>query len=57
MSNGGPSTSNKIVSDLGKRLLEAARLGNADEVTSLMSNGAPLTTDWVYFDITYCNNT
>lgn len=33
--------------DLGKRLLEAARKGQDDEVRSLMANGAPFTTDWV----------
>ncbi|KAK2181199.1 hypothetical protein NP493_407g05030 [Ridgeia piscesae] len=33
--------------DLGKRLLEAAKLGQTDEVRTLMSNGAPFTTDWL----------
>lgn len=33
--------------DLGKRLLEAARKGEDDEVRTLMANGAPFTTDWV----------
>ncbi|XP_057196771.1 GA-binding protein subunit beta-2b [Triplophysa rosa] len=33
--------------DLGKRLLEAARKGEDDEVRSLMANGAPFTTDWL----------
>ena len=33
--------------DLGKRLLEAAKLGNTDEVRGLMASGAPFTTDWV----------
>ncbi|XP_015279986.1 PREDICTED: GA-binding protein subunit beta-2 [Gekko japonicus] len=33
--------------DLGKRLLEAARLGQDDEVRTLMANGAPFTTDWL----------
>ncbi len=33
--------------DLGKRLLEAAKQGLTDEVRTLMSNGAPFTTDWV----------
>nr|XP_018877647.1 GA-binding protein subunit beta-2 isoform X15 [Gorilla gorilla gorilla] len=32
--------------DLGKRLLEAARKGQDDEVRTLMANGAPFTTDW-----------
>ncbi|KAI2653088.1 GA-binding protein subunit beta-1 [Labeo rohita] len=32
--------------DLGKRLLEAARNGQDDEVRTLMANGAPFTTDW-----------
>ncbi|XP_061414408.1 GA-binding protein subunit beta-1 isoform X1 [Lethenteron reissneri] len=33
--------------DLGKRLLMAARNGEDDEVRSLMTNGAPFTTDWL----------
>ena len=33
--------------DLGKRLLEAARKGQAEEVSLLMASGAPFTTDWV----------
>ncbi|XP_053560864.1 GA-binding protein subunit beta-2 [Bombina bombina] len=33
--------------DLGKRLLEAARNGDDDEVRLLMQNGAPFTTDWL----------
>ena len=33
--------------DLGKSLLEAAKRGDTDEVRTLMSNGAPFTTDWV----------
>ena len=33
--------------DFGKRLLEAAKRGDTDEVRTLMSNGAPFTTDWV----------
>ncbi|XP_062384739.1 GA-binding protein subunit beta-2a [Sardina pilchardus] len=33
--------------DLGKRLLEAARKGEDDEVRTLMANGAPFTTDWL----------
>lgn len=33
--------------DLGKRLLEAAKRGETDEVRTLMSNGAPFTTDWL----------
>lgn len=33
--------------DLGKRLLEAARKGQDDDVRTLMTNGAPFTTDWV----------
>ena len=35
--------------DFGKRLLEAAKRGDTDEVRTLMSNGAPFTTDWVCF--------
>ncbi|XP_070546872.1 GA-binding protein subunit beta-1-like isoform X2 [Ptychodera flava] len=33
--------------DLGKRLLEAAKTGRDEEVRTLMSNGAPFTTDWL----------
>ncbi|KAL6457690.1 hypothetical protein MHYP_G00346530 [Metynnis hypsauchen] len=33
--------------DLGKRLLEAARNGEDEEVRTLMANGAPFTTDWL----------
>uniref|UniRef100_A0A6G1R520 GA binding protein transcription factor beta subunit 2 n=1 Tax=Hypotaenidia okinawae TaxID=2861861 RepID=A0A6G1R520_9GRUI len=33
--------------DLGKRLLEAARNGEDDEVRKLMARGAPFTTDWL----------
>ncbi|TTF56858.1 GA-binding protein subunit beta-1 [Bagarius yarrelli] len=33
--------------DLGKRLLEAARNGEDEEVRKLMANGAPFTTDWL----------
>ncbi|XP_028399485.1 mucin-17-like isoform X2 [Dendronephthya gigantea] len=33
--------------DLGKRLLEASKKGQADEVSMLMSSGAPFTTDWL----------
>lgn len=33
--------------DLGKRLLEAARKGQDDEVRTLMASGAPFTTDWL----------
>ncbi|XP_029022025.1 GA-binding protein subunit beta-2a isoform X1 [Betta splendens] len=33
--------------DLGKRLLDAARKGQDDEVRNLMANGAPFTTDWL----------
>ncbi|XP_015414237.1 PREDICTED: GA-binding protein subunit beta-2 isoform X3 [Myotis davidii] len=37
--------------DLGKRLLEAARKGQDDEVRTLMANGAPFTTDWNGADV------
>ncbi|CAH8560796.1 unnamed protein product [Dicrocoelium dendriticum] len=33
--------------DLGKRLLEAAKNGDVDELKSLMNSGAPFTTDWL----------
>ncbi|XP_063044444.1 GA-binding protein subunit beta-1 isoform X2 [Engraulis encrasicolus] len=33
--------------DLGKKLLDAARSGQDDEVRILMANGAPFTTDWL----------
>ncbi|XP_071583460.1 GA-binding protein subunit beta-2 isoform X5 [Heliangelus exortis] len=37
--------------DLGKRLLEAARKGEDDEVRELMARGAPFTTDWSGADV------
>ncbi|XP_069481072.1 GA-binding protein subunit beta-1 isoform X4 [Ambystoma mexicanum] len=45
----GPPTSCDTMSlvDLGKKLLEAARSGQDDEVRVLMANGAPFTTDWL----------
>lgn len=33
--------------DLGKQLLECAKLGETEDVRLLMTNGAPFTTDWV----------
>lgn len=33
--------------DLGKKLLEAARNGDADEVNELLTTGAPYTSDWL----------
>ncbi|KAG7225231.1 hypothetical protein INR49_014621 [Caranx melampygus] len=35
-----------VIGGPGKRLLEAARKGQDDEVRNLMANGAPFTTDW-----------
>uniref|UniRef100_A0A1B6CQW1 Uncharacterized protein n=1 Tax=Clastoptera arizonana TaxID=38151 RepID=A0A1B6CQW1_9HEMI len=35
------------ISDLGKELLEQARLGETDKVRELMAKGAPFTTDWL----------
>lgn len=43
--------------DLGKRLLEAARKGQDDEVRNLMANGAPFTTDWVRLCMLFLNST
>ena len=40
-------STSSAVADLGKKLLEASRKGNAEEVRQLMANGAPITTDWV----------
>jgi len=34
--------------DLGKNLLEAARLGQIEAVQFLLLNGALFTTDWVH---------
>lgn len=44
-----PSTPTRNMSlvDLGKRLLDAAKRGETEEVRTLMSNGAPFTTDWL----------
>lgn len=33
--------------DLGKRLLDASKRGDTMEIRTLMSSGAPFTTDWV----------
>ncbi|CAH8468331.1 unnamed protein product [Schistosoma mattheei] len=33
--------------DLGKRLLDAAKNGDVEEVKNLINNGAPFTTDWL----------
>ncbi|BHF71181.1 GA binding protein transcription factor beta subunit [Sparganum proliferum] len=33
--------------DLGKRLLDAAKNGDVDEVSNLINGGAPFTTDWL----------
>ena len=47
-SKSGPRNLHRMsLVDLGKRLLEAAKRGETDEVRTLMSNGAPFTTDWV----------
>lgn len=54
--NAMSNDNNRIVNDLGKRLLEAARLGNSDEVSNLMKNGAPLTTDWVNYKTFFFGN-
>jgi len=37
--------------DLGKNLLEAARLGQIEAVQILLLNGALFTTDWVFLDL------
>uniref|UniRef100_A0A182NIF7 Uncharacterized protein n=1 Tax=Anopheles dirus TaxID=7168 RepID=A0A182NIF7_9DIPT len=36
-----------VITDLGKALLQAARIGNTEKVHSLMSRGAPFTADWL----------
>ncbi|XP_071141184.1 uncharacterized protein LOC143052966 isoform X1 [Mytilus galloprovincialis] len=47
-SKSGPRNLHRMsLVDLGKRLLEAAKRGETDEVRTLMSNGAPFTTDWL----------
>lgn len=33
--------------DLGRKLLDACKNGETDEVRDLMQNGAPFTTDWL----------
>jgi len=49
-----PDDSNPIwtmpLVDLGKKLLEAAKLGQIETVKILLLNGALFTTDWVYFE-------
>ncbi|XP_060075177.1 GA-binding protein subunit beta-1-like isoform X2 [Ylistrum balloti] len=44
---GFKNTSGMSLVDLGKRLLDAAKRGETEEVRTLMSNGAPFTTDWL----------
>ncbi|KAI1290241.1 GA-binding protein subunit beta-2 [Halotydeus destructor] len=39
--------SNPNLVDLGKKLLDACRDGETEEVKQLMQNGAPFTTDWL----------
>jgi len=41
------STTTLSLVDLGKRLLDASKRGDASEIRNLMSSGAPFTTDWV----------
>ena len=45
--NSAQSNSNVNLVDLGKKLLEASRNGDTEEVRSLMQSGAPFTTDWL----------
>lgn len=33
--------------DLARRLLDASKAGDENQVTYLMASGAPFTTDWV----------
>lgn len=35
------------IMDLGKQLLESARIGQTNKVHDLVCRGAPMTTDWV----------
>lgn len=44
---GYKNSSGMSLVDLGKRLLDAAKRGETEEVRTLMSNGAPFTTDWL----------
>lgn len=45
--NGGSLIQNSNILDLGKKLLDACKVGETDEVRSLMESGAPFTTDWL----------
>ena len=38
---------NPNLGDLSKKLLDACKDGETDEVRDLMQNGAPFTTDWL----------
>lgn len=38
---------NPNIGDLSKKLLDACKNGEAEEVRDLMQNGAPFTTDWL----------
>lgn len=42
-----PAERNLSLVDLGKKLLDAARQGETEEVRALMTNGAPFTADWL----------
>ena len=57
--NDGGGANTKVLTELGKCLFEAARLGRPKEVEELMKAGAPLITDWVskiYFVVIYDHN-
>lgn len=43
----GAVNSNVNLVDLGKKLLDASKNGETEEVKSLMQSGAPFTTDWL----------
>lgn len=45
--NNGSLIQNSNILDLGKKLLDACKAGETDEVRSLMESGAPFTTDWL----------
>lgn len=46
-SSSNAALSNVTIHELGKQLLKVAANGNADDLKTLLSKGAPFTADWV----------
>lgn len=50
-SNANNNNNGVVYVDLGKVLLEAAKMGDAEKVQECIKNGAPFITDWVSLDL------